>query len=175
MPTDYDLNDRLAGIQPISEFPAFSFILSDNHPHVLSLPFVIAAIGMMLNIAQSRGEPSRHQLILYGLMVGGLAFLNAWDAPTLLLGLVGAEALRRLMISETGRLAGRDWLALIKFGAMLALVAAAAYLPYFVGFRSQAGGILPNLLHPTLFQRFFIMFGPLLVILSAGAAALRVC
>ena len=167
VPTDYDLNNRLTGIQPIGEFPAFSFILSDNHPHVLSLPFVIAAIGMMLNIALSRGQPSAQQLILYGVMVGGLAFLNAWDAPTLLLGLVGAEALRRLMISEHGRLAVRDWLALIKFGALLALIAAAAYLPYFVGFRSQAGGILPNLLHPALFQRFFIMFGPLFVILSA--------
>ncbi|MYD11408.1 MAG: hypothetical protein F4X02_15360 [Chloroflexi bacterium] len=167
VPTDYDLNDRLTGIQPISEFPAFSFILSDNHPHVLSLPFVIVAIGLMLNIALSRGEPSAHQLILYGVMVGGLAFLNAWDAPTLLLGLVGAEALRRLMTSDNGRLALRDWLALIKFGALIAFVAAAAYLPYFVGFRSQAGGILPNLLHPALFQRFFIMFGPLFVILSA--------
>ena len=167
VPTDYDLNDRLTGIQPIGEFPAFSFILSDNHPHVLSLPFVIAAIGMMLNIALRRDDPSAHHVILYGVMVGGLAFLNAWDAPTLLLGLVGAEALRRLMISETGRLAVRDWLALVKFGTLLAIVAAAAYLPYLVGFRSQAGGILPNLLHPTLFQRFFIMFGPLLVILSA--------
>lgn len=167
VPTDFDLNDRLTGYQPIGEFPAFSFILSDNHPHALSLPFALAAIGLMLNIALRRGEPSAHQLILYGVMVGGLAFLNAWDAPTFLLGLVGAEALRRLMISEKGRLAARDWLALIKFGAMLALVAAVAYLPYFVGFRSQAGGILPNLLHPALFQRFFIMFGPLIVILSA--------
>ena len=166
VPTDYDLSGRLTGIQPIAEFPAFSFVLSDNHPHVLSLPFVLAAIGMMLNIALSRRETSTHQLILYGVMVGGLAFLNAWDAPTFLLGLVGAEALRRLLISENGRLTAGDWLALIKFGAMLALVAAVAYLPYFVSFRSQAGGILPNLLHPTLFQRFFIMFGPLFVILS---------
>ena len=167
VPTDYDLNDRLTGIQPIGEFPAFSFILSDNHPHVLSLPFAITAIGLMLNLVLCRREPCAGQLLLYGVAVGGLAFLNAWDAPTFFLGLVGAEALRRLMSNENGRLSSWDWLALIKFGAMLALVAGAAYLPYFVGFRSQAGGILPNLLHPTLFQRFFIMFGPLFVILSA--------
>ncbi len=166
-PTDYDLNNRLTGIQPISEFPAFSFILSDNHPHVLSLPFAVMVVGLMLNLVLCRREPPASHLLLYGVSVGGLAFLNAWDAPTLLLGLTGAEALRRLMISEQGRLRSWDWLALIKFGATLALVAGAAYLPYFVGFRSQAGGILPNLLHPTLFQRFFIMFGPLLVILSA--------
>lgn len=165
VPTDHDLNDRLTGIQPIGEFPAFSFILSDNHPHVLSLPFAITAIGLMLNLVLWRREASAGHLLLYGVAVGGLAFLNAWDAPAFVLGLVGADALRRLMTSETGRLTSWDWLALLKFGAMLVLVAGAAYLPYFVGFRSQAGGILPNLLHPSLFQRFFIMFGPLLVIL----------
>ncbi len=167
VPSDYDLSGRLTGIQPIGEFPAFSFILSDNHPHVLSLPFLIMGIGLMLNLLLWSREPPAGHLLLYGVAVGGLAFLNAWDAPAFLLGIVGAEALRRLMTSESGRLSPRDWIALTKFGVMLALVAGAAYLPYFVGFRSQAGGILPNLLHPSLFQRFFIMFGPLLVILSA--------
>ena len=165
VPTDYDLGGNLTGIQPIGEFPAFSFILSDNHPHVLSLPFAITVIGLMLNLLLARREPPASHLLLYGVSVGGLAFLNAWDAPTFLLGLVGAEALRRLMDSELGRLTRRDWLALVRFGLTLMLFAAAAYLPYFVGFRSQAGGILPNLLHPSLFQRFFIMFGPLLIIL----------
>ena len=167
VPSDYDLSGRLTGIQPIGEFPAFSFILSDNHPHVLSLPFMIMALGLMLNLLLARREPSAGHLLMYGVAVGGLAFLNAWDAPAFLLGIVGAEALRRLMTGESGRLSPRDWIALIKFGVTLVLVAGVAYLPYFVGFRSQAGGILPNLLHPSLFQRFFIMFGPLLVIVSA--------
>ena len=166
VPTDYDLNDRLTGIQPIGEFPAFSFILSDNHPHVLSLPFALTVIGLMLNLVLGRREPPAGHLILYGVAVGGLAFLNAWDAPTFLLGLVGADALRRLMSSENGRLNSWDWFALCKFGLTLMLVAGAAYLPYFVGFRSQAGGILPNLVHPSLVQRFFLMFGPLIVMLS---------
>ena len=165
VPTDYNLDNQLTGTQPIGEFPAFSFILSDNHPHVLSLPFVITVIGMMLNLVLWQREPQAGTVLLYGIAVGGLAFLNAWDGPTFLVGLVGAEALRRLLKSESGRLKARDWLGLIKFGASLVIVAAAAYLPYFVGFRSQAGGILPNLLNPSLFQRFFLMFGPLIVIL----------
>ncbi len=33
----------------IDEFPAFSFILGDMHPHVLALPFVLIAIAMALN------------------------------------------------------------------------------------------------------------------------------
>ncbi|MCD6286966.1 MAG: hypothetical protein J7M39_13735 [Anaerolineae bacterium] len=33
----------------IDEFPAFSFILGDMHPHVLALPFVLIAVAMALN------------------------------------------------------------------------------------------------------------------------------
>jgi len=33
----------------IDEFPAFSFILGDMHPHVLALPFVLIAIAIALN------------------------------------------------------------------------------------------------------------------------------
>lgn len=165
--TDYDLDGVPIGTQPIGEFPAFSFILGDNHPHVLALPFVVMVIGMMLNLTLLRRAPAADELILYGLAIGGLSFLNAWDGPIYLCGMLGAEALRRLMTSESGKLSGRDFLDLIRFGATLALIALVAYLPYFVGFRSQAGGLLPNLLHPTLFRRFFVMFGPLLIVLGA--------
>jgi uncharacterized membrane protein len=53
------------------------------------------------------------------------------------------------------------------FGLAMALIALLAYLPFFVGFRSQASGFLPNLAHPTLFRRFFLMFGPLLMLSGA--------
>ena len=165
--TDYYLDGNPIGTQPIGEFPAFSFILGDNHPHVLALPFVVMAIGMMLNLALLRRVPATGEVLLYGVAVGGLTFLNAWDGPIYLFGLVGAEALRRLVTNGWGKLTGRDWLALIRFGASLALIAVVAYLPYFIGFRSQAGGILPNLLHPTLFGQFFIVFGPLFLVISA--------
>jgi YYY domain-containing protein len=36
--------------QPIDEFPFFSFLLGDNHPHVLALPFVLLTIGLAFNI-----------------------------------------------------------------------------------------------------------------------------
>jgi YYY domain-containing protein len=38
------------GVQPIDEFPFFSFLLGDNHPHVLALPFVLLAIGLAFNL-----------------------------------------------------------------------------------------------------------------------------
>ena len=102
--TDYDLDNRPTGIQPINEFPAFSFLLSDNHPHVLALPFVVMTIGMMLNLVLLRRAPTTIEVALYGVAIGGLVFLNAWDGPIYLFGFVGAEALRRLYASERGRL-----------------------------------------------------------------------
>ena len=168
--TDYDLQGNLTGTQPIDEFPAFSFLLSDNHPHVLALPFVVAALGLILNLVLLHREPSLFEILLYGVAVGGLAFLNAWDGAIYLFGFVGAYALRRLMTSEDGKLRVSDWFGAIRFAASLVLVAAIAYLPYFVGFRSQAGGLLPNLMHPTYFPRFFIMFGPFVIILVAYLA-----
>ena len=48
----------LAGnhIEVIDEFPAFSYILGDNHPHVLAMPFAILVIGLALNLFLSRGK-----------------------------------------------------------------------------------------------------------------------
>ncbi|MCY4018562.1 MAG: DUF2298 domain-containing protein [Chloroflexi bacterium] len=163
--TDYNLDNSPGPIQPIDEFPAFSFLLADNHPHVLALPFALMTIGLMINIVLLRRQPRLPEAILYGIVVGGLAFLNTWDGPIYLFALVAAEALRRLMLNDRGRLTAADTVVLLLFGLLLAGIALLAYFPFFIGFRSQAGGLLPNLVNPTSFRRFFIMFGPILLIL----------
>jgi len=47
---DLNLENQPLGLSPITEFPFFSFLLGDNHPHVLALPFVLLAIGLSLNL-----------------------------------------------------------------------------------------------------------------------------
>ena len=87
----------------ITEFPLFSFILGDLHPHVLSLPFLVLFLSLMSNMYLSpfffnRSWIKRNPLE-YGsiaLILGSIAFINLWDAPTyllLLLILVFAKAL----------------------------------------------------------------------------------
>ena len=46
------VHDQLLGrtLEVIDEFPFFSFLLGDLHPHVLALPFVLLAIGLALNL-----------------------------------------------------------------------------------------------------------------------------
>lgn len=162
---DYDLNGLPSGIQPIDEFPAFSFILADMHPHVLALPFAVLALGLALNVILSQQAPGRDQLVFYGLLLGALVFLNTWDGPIYMVLLVGAEAVRRLRANGSGRLVTGDWLALLKFGLILVGLAVLFYLPFLISFRSQLGGVLPNVIHPTRLHQFFLMFGPFLVLL----------
>ena len=37
-------------IEVIDEFPMFSYILGDNHPHVLAMPFVLLVIALAMNL-----------------------------------------------------------------------------------------------------------------------------
>ena len=55
--TDYNLAGNEQEV--IDEFPFFSFLLGDVHPHVLALPFVLLVTALALNIfANSRGQES---------------------------------------------------------------------------------------------------------------------
>lgn len=100
-----DSADPNYGYNPITEFPSFSFILGDLHPHVMALPFVTTALGIswvLLTLGRvSEGESLRRNagtIILCGGFLGSLYMMNSWDFPTyagiaalaLLLGSVGA-------------------------------------------------------------------------------------
>ncbi|RME44524.1 MAG: hypothetical protein D6796_11665, partial [Caldilineae bacterium] len=50
--TDYALTGQEQEV--IDEFPFFSFMLGDVHPHVLALPFVLLAIALALNMLLGR-------------------------------------------------------------------------------------------------------------------------
>ncbi|MEA1943732.1 MAG: DUF2298 domain-containing protein [Euryarchaeota archaeon] len=78
----------------INEFPYFSFIFGDLHPHVVSIPFQLLVLALLLNIYKSNnkgmniyGENRIHVLagiIISALSIGVLFPMNAWDYPTYL-------------------------------------------------------------------------------------------
>lgn len=157
----------------IDEFPQFSFLLGDMHPHVLALPFALLALAAALNVMHGNGILNWNVRIsgrnlrlidpLLALIIGALGFLNSWDMPTYGFVVVAAYALSRAW--SEGRW---DRQALQDIGTCaIALVAAAIllYLPFYVGFQSQAGGILPVLLVKTKLHQYLIMFGMFVVIL----------
>jgi len=157
----------------IDEFPAFSYLLGDLHPHVLAMPFGLLAVALAFNLFLGgwKGEtklrtfrlPVRLEgLFFCSLVLGGLAFLNTWDILIGFALVVGAFVLMRVMEF------GWKWQRLedgFVFGIPIGLTSILLYLPYYVGFQSQAGGMLPNLVSPTRGAQLWVMFIPLFLAL----------
>jgi YYY domain-containing protein len=162
---DRHLDGQPEPVQPIAEFPNFSFVLADLHPHVLALPFAVLAIGLALNLVLGGRELRHWEYPLYAIWVGGMVFMNSWDAIYLPL-LVGAEALRRLIRNGNGVLHLEDLAGIVRFALIVGGLTLVFYLPWIVSFTSQASGILPNVIYPTPWQQFFLQFGIFLVILA---------
>ena len=51
---DIDLSGN--HIEIIDEFPIFSYVLSDNHPHLLAMPFVLLVVAIALNWFSADGR-----------------------------------------------------------------------------------------------------------------------
>ena len=137
-----------AGIQSdytIHEFPAFSYVLGDLHPHVMSIPFVVMFLGFLWNLWPAPSAWSwsdwRAYLSLFviAFLLGGLGFTNMWDLPVFGLVFLIIAALK---VYESGKTRIRD---LVLDTAPLTLLVGVAvfvlYSPYFLTFTSQVGGI----------------------------------
>lgn len=206
---DYDLSGGWREV--IDEFPFFSYLLADLHPHVLAMPFAFLAMAVALNLflggalgrlrwlgLQLRISPPAFALA--AVVLGGLAFLNTWDFPFYLTLLCGAYVLQRL-ISESATAdnlqAGRYTLEngkrlpapeglgdgldsppyapqpfelvkdFFRLGLALGVTGILLYLPFYLGFSSQAGGIIPNLAYVTRGAHLWVMFGAFLLPLVA--------
>ncbi len=245
---DYDLTGATKEI--IDEFPFFSFLLADLHPHVLAMPFAFLAITLAMNIfLDAKTHPARRiqihlkpiwitlaaglslpagllsvalgavqlsfSLLILGVIflfisgmlflwlykrgdlntlfsslsnqgwiaihvsmdlpvgyflltaiaLGGMAFLNAWDFPVYVFIFAAAFALNHYFSqgqNATGPFIGQSLKKFLWMGLALGASGILLYLPFFLGFSSQAGGILPNLIYPTRGVHLWVMFGPLL-------------
>lgn len=236
---DYDYNGTWREI--IDEFPFFSFLLGDLHPHVLAMPFAFLAVTLALSLllrpspprrplrlviawnwvrlfvlvclpvglavlgfglwqlraslvglgflllvagavflwklieqssADAPSEPAPSALSIFELNIdppffllaavalGGLAFLNTWDFPVYVFIFAAAFALNRSLVH--GHPFGRALVDFLWMGAALGLCGIMLYFPFYLGFSSQAGGVLPNLIYPTRGAHLWVMFAPLL-------------
>jgi YYY domain-containing protein len=170
---DYTLSGQWSEI--IDEFPFFSYLLADLHPHVLAMPFGLLAVASALNLFLGgwRGEMNifglrlginRSGFLLMAILLGGLAFLNTWDILIAAALIAGAYVLARTHED------GWRWECVEDFfllGLSLGITAFLLYLPFYFGFSSQASGIAPNLVNPTRGAHLWVMFAPLLLPIMA--------
>ena len=154
----------------IDEFPAFSFVIGDMHPHIMALPFLILALAVVLEILLRGGGALVESkierwlfLVFSALSIGSLLFLNTWDI--LLFGMAAIAGWAGWKMSHREMSFGpfSGWKAFIARWAVTGGLALALFIPFLIGFSSQAGGILPNVLFPTKGGQFSVMFGTLFV------------
>jgi len=174
---DYFQASRIIPVPPsdkmINEFPSFSFFLSDLHPHLMAIPFVLLAMGLSFNILKSPlpgwrlfgGSPVWRVLqgSLVGLVLGGLSFLNSWDFPTFTLLFGCCLLLQQVWVGE-GDLEDRikD---LLLVGAPIVLSAFLFYLPFYLKLQSQAQGLGVVSGGRTGIYHFVVIFGLFLAVL----------
>ena len=87
-------------IEPITEFPFFTFLYGDLHAHMIALPITLFAIAWALSVVLGRGRWRNIPVALLSFFIGGLAIgalrpTNTWDYPTYL-------ALGMLAVGYTG-------------------------------------------------------------------------
>jgi YYY domain-containing protein len=134
----------------INEFPAFSFLLSCFHAHVLALAFTIVAIALALNLFL---EQDGKGLFVYGrgwrlpltlgvtaLIIGGLFTMNGWDLPTYLSLAIVCIALQQWLAHDSRfsvELVLDTFIACANVCALSFLL----YVPFYLNFISPSEGI----------------------------------
>jgi YYY domain-containing protein len=139
----------------INEFPFFSFLLGDLHPHLMAVPMAMATLGYALQLAVAGpGLPTKEvsvkrggrgvtpllapsaELVIAALLAGSLYAINGLDYPTEV-GLV----LLALTIWVTGPAIGRRWPGALGWAASWLVASVIFFLPFWLHFAPPSSGI----------------------------------
>ena len=169
---DYTLNGQSREI--IDEFPFFSYLLADIHPHVLSMPFVLLVIYFGFSVFLQQDNPvsektrfsfylKNPQVWLASFILGGLLFINTWDFPIYFGLFVLIHLIQSFHSLGFTKLVIKP---VILYSMALGIFSILLYLPFLIGLSSQAGGFIPSLIFRTRGIHFLIMFFPQTLLIS---------
>ncbi|MBZ0111835.1 MAG: DUF2298 domain-containing protein, partial [Thermoanaerobaculia bacterium] len=128
--------------EPITEFPAFSFLFGDLHAHLMALPYAIALLALVVARVRWTGDErvaGRWAVLGWlALLVGFLGAANTWDVP-LGLALVGIG----LAASQGPILSGvRSRVLVTLFGVgSVGVLGYLLYLPFHLRWARGYGGV----------------------------------
>ena len=146
----------------IQEFPFFSFLLGDMHPHVMSIPFIALFVGIALNFYRLPSDFWRNYRSVYpyaivltaALVLGGLGFNNLWDMPTFAALLIGILALKAYR--EGSDIPQSIALALFPVGLAILALAVLMYSPYLLDINAGVNGIGVVITHTRAIHMFIV-------------------
>lgn len=134
----------------INEFPFFTFLFADLHAHMIGLPLLVAALGVMLALIRQRTRIRRLwprwqarglAIVILGLISGVAYATNTWDYPTIL----GMSVVTLLLVAWRDEQARPDLLAHLSgvIGGVVLLVLASrvANWPFSQWFASDYTGL----------------------------------
>lgn len=128
----------------ITEYPLFSFVLGDMHPHVLALPFTLLTVALAASIllapapfALAREPAAIGRFLLIAVAAGALFAINSWDFITYLL-LISAGIAVSAYLNDESR---SWWRAPAGTIAALAIASVVLYAPFYLHLKSPTHGI----------------------------------
>jgi YYY domain-containing protein len=133
---------RIPSSWDIKEYPFFSFLLGDLHPHVMVMPFTLLGMAMAYNLLRAAERidyawamRNWGPFLLAAIVLGGLSFLNAWTFPALLALVAVVTFARNWRVNEG---AWRTTLGdTATFVVPLAIVSVLIYLPFYLSARGS--------------------------------------
>ncbi len=131
--------------QTINEFPAFSFVLGDLHPHVLDLPMFLSSIGIGLSLALAgRARQALYgAAVLAGILCAAMYATNSWDMPPAFFLATGG-----ILFATSGY----AWRSRVKPFATLAISALVTVFPFWIHYVPAVGladGDIPQSIRDT--------------------------
>jgi YYY domain-containing protein len=158
----------VGGIDTITEFPYFSFLLGDLHAHLLSLPFVLLSLTVILNLFATE-EPlglgwlrkNIAPFILMVICIGALGAIHTWDLLIYLFIFVAAVWIQTRVRHSTERW----WKGWGLIGGIAIVGSILFYLPFYLNMSSPVNGISlwkgpdARILHQIILWGLFLFIG----------------
>ncbi|MFK7800524.1 MAG: DUF2298 domain-containing protein [Anaerolineae bacterium] len=142
-------------VQPITEFPFFTFLYGDLHAHMIALPLSVLALGWAISLVLKPDTKLGWAHWLVGATAIGVLYpTNSWDYPTyVVIGLLALTFINIKKFGLSGKMAGR----LLLQGTFLFALSRLAFLPFWNNFGTAYGSI-------SLWQGSYTPVGDFLII-----------
>jgi len=160
-------------VAPVTEFPLWSFLYADLHPHLMALPFTLCIIGLL--VAWIRGAGLKTKLGIAALLALTLGFFwptNTWDWPTYG-ALSGLVLFMSLWQHDTRTVRGFVTALLKSLGIFLGILAVGylAFLPYHRHYVAGYGSFEAWKGNQTSLRDYLFIHGLFLFLLGSAVVA----